>query len=116
MDKNNENTIIGYSIFMIFEECYEYIDNACFIAESPKSAVQFIVDCGYNVSNYRVDKISMSKMIRDFGCSMREYALEGLAFEKFKKIADEQGINYTVEDFELDENLKIVELRHQNKL
>ena len=31
MDDQDSEKIIGYSGFILFEECYEYNENACFI-------------------------------------------------------------------------------------
>jgi len=37
LEKAFPGTIIGYSAFRLFDECYEYNENACYIADSPES-------------------------------------------------------------------------------
>jgi len=110
MVKDKGKIILGYSGFILFEECYEYNEDACYIAESKESATQFMIDVGYNKSDFRIDKISMVHLINDFGCSSGEYAMEQLVFEKFEKGADERGLKFKYENFYLDPNLKIVYL------
>ncbi len=107
MDKKSKNKVIGYSVFILFEECYEYVENACFLAGSYGSAA---INCRYDKSNIRVDEISIDMLINDYGCSSGEYTMEQLAFEKFRKVADEKGLKYTFKDFYMDENLKVVNL------
>jgi len=56
MDNEFENILIGYSGFVLFDQCYEYNENACYLAESKESAIQFMIDCGYYKSDFRVTK------------------------------------------------------------
>jgi hypothetical protein len=108
MDK--EHTIIGYSGFILFEECYEYNENACYIAESEDAAIQFMEDCGYDKSDFRIDAISLNDLQNDYGRSCGEFAMEKSAFEKFQRIAKENEIGFTVDDYDFDPTLKVVEL------
>jgi len=110
MNAEEKKLEIGYSGFILFEECYEYNENACFIAGNQNMAKQFMIDCGYDKSEFRIDQISLNDLMKDYGCSSGEYAMEELAFEKFKKVADKNGIKYSVENFELDESLKVVNI------
>lgn len=110
MNAEDKSQEIGYSGFILFEECYEYNENACYLAESQDTAKQFMIDCGYDESGFRIDRISLNDLMKDYGYSSGEYAMEELAFEKFKKIADKNGIKYSVENFELDETLKVVNI------
>ncbi len=110
MNAEDKNLEIGYSGFILFEECYEYNENACYLAVSQDMAKQFMIDCGYHKSEFRIDQISLNDLMKDYGYSSGEYAMEKLAFEKFKKIADKNGIKYSVENFEMDESLKVVNI------
>ena len=47
--------IIGYSTFQIFGECYEYNENACYIADSPDSLKEFLEGAMFAVKDYRID-------------------------------------------------------------
>ena len=69
-----------------------------------------MIDCGFNKSDFRIDEISIDKLVNDYGCSSGEYAMEKLAFERFKQIADEKEIKYEYEDFDMDPELKVVNL------
>ena len=110
MDKKHVNTIIGYSGFILFEECYEYNEDACYLADSEDSVRQLMKACGYNKSDFRVDEISISMLMNDYGCSSGEYAMEQLAFENFKTFAKDTTLKYTYEDFDMDTKLKVVNL------
>ncbi len=110
MVKKHEEAIIGYSGFIFFEDCYQYNENACYIASSKDLAKQFMKDCGYTKSDFRIDEISMGKLINDYGCSSGEYAMEEITFEKFIKIAGEIELKYTYEDYEMMPELKVVSL------
>lgn len=110
MSKEYKYMKIGYSGFILFEECYEYNENACYIADSKDVAKQFMLDCGYDKSDFRIDEISLKDLMNDYGCSSGEYAMEKLAFENFKIIADENGIKYKVEEYDLDPTLLIINI------
>jgi len=110
MDKDYLDEIIGFSGFILFEECYEYNENACYLADTQDVADQFMLDCGYRKSDYRIDKITIKDILNDYGCSCGEYAMENNAFIKFKKVADNKGIKFEVEPFELDPTLKVVNI------
>jgi len=64
--ENNDNPIIGYSAFILYEECYEYNENACFLADSPESLNEFLKDASFNINDYRMDPIRLSDIIDDF--------------------------------------------------
>ena len=42
MTAESEATWIGYSVFDTSQECYEYNENACYIAANPQSAKRFL--------------------------------------------------------------------------
>ncbi|MCP4180697.1 MAG: hypothetical protein GY756_23300 [bacterium] len=107
---NKKQTIIGYSGFVLFEECYEYNENACFIAESKDKATQFMKDCGYDKSDFRIDEISLNDLQTDYGCSCGEFAMEEIAFKKFEKIAKEKKQEFKVENYDFDPTLKVVQI------
>ncbi len=109
-DKHPDETIVGYSGFILFEQCYEYIENACFVAASFELAHDFLLDCGYDRSDYRVDEVSIRMLRNDYGYSLGEYALEEVAFKKFKQVADEHNIAYSYEAWYLDETVIIVNI------
>ena len=41
MNCANSKTIVGYSGFIVYEDCYEYNENACYLADSKDAARQF---------------------------------------------------------------------------
>ncbi len=110
MEKDYLNIIIGFSGFILYEECYEYNENACYISESEDSATQFMLDCGYGKSDYRIDQVMFKDILNDFGCSCGEYAMESAAYDKFKQIAETNNIEFTVEPFDFDPTLMVVNI------
>ena len=101
---------VGYSGFIIFDDCYEYNENACFIADTQELAREFMNNCGYSFSDYRIDAITFGDIIDDYGCSCGEYAMEPMAFSKFKEIANKNNIKYEATKFELDPTLTVVNI------
>lgn len=110
MEKEYLNVIIGFSGYILFEECYEYNENACYISESEDAATQFMLDCGYETSDYRIDKVLFKDILNDYGCSSGEYAMESAAYHKFKQIAETNNIKFTVEPFDSDPMLMVVNI------
>jgi hypothetical protein len=110
MDKEYKNIIIGFSGYILSEECYEYNEDACYLANSKDVAQQFMLDCGYSQSTFLINEISINDLLNDYGCSSGEYAMEKLTFEKFKIIADENGIKYSDEEYYLDPTLIVVNI------
>jgi hypothetical protein len=102
-DQNISDMLIGYSAFKIFDDCYEYNENACYIADTPVSLKEFLDGAMLSVDDYRIESVYISDILNDFGYSSGEYALEPKALEKFERAAKELEITYTVEPYE--ENL-----------
>ncbi|MCP3966538.1 MAG: DUF1186 domain-containing protein [Lentisphaerae bacterium] len=96
--KKNNNPIIGYSAFGLYDECYEYNENACYIADSTESLKEFLQDATFNINDYRLDTIKLSAIIDDYGCSCGEYAMEPEALKRFKEVVE--GLTYSVEPFD----------------
>lgn len=104
-DQNNSDMLIGYSALKIFDECYEYNEDACYIADTPVSLKEFLDGAMLSVEDYRIESVSISDILNDFGYSSGEYALEPNALEKFERAAKELEITYTVKPYE--DNLNI---------
>lgn len=96
MDKN-DYPIIGYSAFILFDECYEYNENACYIADSEESLKDFLKDATFNINDYRFDEIKLSDILDDYGCSCGEYAMEPEALKRFKQVSN---VKFTVEPYD----------------
>jgi hypothetical protein len=69
MDCHESQTVLGYSVFEKFEECYQYNENACFIADTKDSANQFLEDGYCNVDDCRIDAVTFGDVVLDFGAS-----------------------------------------------
>ncbi len=95
--ENNDNPIIGYSAFRLYDECYEYDENACYIADSQESLKDFLKDATFNINDYRFDKIKLSDILDDYGCSYGEYMMEPKALNRFKQVS---GVTYTVKPYD----------------
>jgi hypothetical protein len=98
--RRNDDDLIGYAAFEIQEECYEYNENACYIADTHRNIKEFLKNAMLPISEYRIDKVSFSDLINDFGCSSGEYALEEEALKRFERLAKLSGTKYEVEQYE----------------
>jgi hypothetical protein len=83
--------VAGYSALKIFDECYEYNENACYIADTPVSLKEFLDGAMLSVEDHRIESVSISGILNDFGYSSGEYALEPKALDKFERAAKEKG-------------------------
>ncbi len=95
--ENIDNPIIGYSAFILYDECYEYNGNACYIADSPESLKEFLKGATFNINDYRIDAIKLSDILDDYGCSYGEFAIEPEALKRFKQVSK---TTYTVEPYD----------------
>ena len=94
--RNASETIIGYSAFRLCDECYEYNENACYIADSPGSLKEFLDGAMLAVDEYRIDGVRIAEILDDFGCSSGEFAMEPEALKRFEQEAD---LAYSVEPY-----------------
>ncbi len=62
-DQNISDMLIGYSAFKIFDECYEYNENACYIADTPVSLKEFLDGAMLSVEDYRIESVSISDIL-----------------------------------------------------
>jgi len=100
MIKNQSADIIGYSAYDPVEGCYEYNENECYVADSPESLQKFLASAPFPIENYRIDEVTISDFVRDYGCSYGSYALEPEALERFERLAGEHRFDYDVEEYE----------------
>lgn len=96
-DVEKDSSIIGYSAFRLYDECYEYNENACYIADTPESLRAFLIGAAFSVNDYETVLVTLSDMVNDFGCSSGEYALEPEALARFEKEAETVGIGFKVD-------------------
>ncbi len=73
-NQNKPDALIGYSALDLFEECYEYNENACYVADSIDALHKFLEGAMLKLEDYRIDSIKISDILNDFGCSGGEYA------------------------------------------
>ncbi len=88
MTKQNEQ-IVGYSGFEMFEECYGYNENACFIADTEAAAHRFMRAAV--VGEYRFVPVTLSQIMDDYGYSLGEFVLEKEAFGRIRDASDRQA-------------------------
>jgi hypothetical protein len=86
--------VIGYGLFLPDEGCYEYNENECFIFSSIYSAENLILKLYGKGKPYRIVPIYIKTILRDFGFSNMNYAIEPRAMAVFKRIAEKNGIYY----------------------
>ena len=86
--------VIGFSVFELFEECYEYVGNECFIAGSREQAEVYRRDAGLNAADARIDEVRCSDLLEDFGVSGGRHAMETEAFTRFQAAAQAAGVRF----------------------
>jgi hypothetical protein len=101
---------IGFSIYEIFEQCYQYNENACFIASNLAKAEVFMRDGFEDPEDCRIDSITFADLMRGFGGTLGEYAMEREAFLRFKQVAERQSVRFTVEPYDGDDDLFVVKI------
>ncbi|MBZ0110297.1 MAG: hypothetical protein K8F52_16735 [Candidatus Scalindua rubra] len=109
MKYKDNKIVIGYSGFSRLEECYEYNEDACFIADNKDTLKVFLDNCFSSHRNYRIDKVTLKEIMNDFGYSVGEYAMEPEAFKIFKNIA-KNNIEYKESKYDLDQSLTIINI------
>jgi hypothetical protein len=97
--EKTDDVEIGYSAYETAEEYYEYVENSCFIAESPEKLVEFTENCWNPAENYRKKVVRFSDMLNDYGVSGRSFAIEKGALKRFEKEAEKRGIKYQTEPY-----------------
>jgi hypothetical protein len=115
MTYKDSTTVIGYSVFDLFEECYGYSENACFIADSRAAAQQFVEHSLIVGDEFRIDAVTIDEIMNDFGFSFGEFAMEAEAFRRFKAVAAVNGIDFEATPYYGEESLMVVkveEARH----
>ncbi len=110
MDLQQAESDVGYSVFETFEECYQYNENACFIAATRAAADVFRADSGTQAEDSRIDAVCFGDIMRDYGGSCGEYAMEREAFLRFRKTAELNGIHFRCGPYDGDDSLLVVEI------
>ncbi|MEZ6032313.1 MAG: hypothetical protein R3C17_09495 [Planctomycetaceae bacterium] len=112
MTAESEATWIGYSVFDTSQECYEYCENACYIASNTQSAKRFL-DTSFFPGDCEIHSVSWDDLLKDYGCSGGEYAMEADVFARFKSLAQQHGVSFDAEVFYGDDSIMVVEINHQ---
>ena len=96
----DDESFVGYAAFDVAQQCYEYNENACYIADSRDSMRRFLSGAMVSLSEYKVVPVSIADFERDFGVSCGQYALEPDSLARFKKAAQTRGMQFTVEPYD----------------
>ena len=91
--------VIGYSAFDPFEECYEYCENACYIADSQKSLTRSLAASFSGQADLHVVPVRLADLENDFGTSSGPYAMEREALQRFRLLAEQRGLRYDVRPY-----------------
>ena len=100
MSENDLQAVLGYSVFDPFEECFEYNENACIIADSVPSADRVRRDGMGAPDQGRIEPVIFEDVMNDFGGSSGEYTMEPKVFEQFKRVAKLAGVSYHSERYD----------------
>jgi len=110
MRYKESDTVIGFSGLDLFEECYGYNEDACFIGDTRAAAEQFMEDSLMGSGDFRIDAVTIDEVLSDFGSSLGEFAMEADAFRRFSTVAAANGIRFEARPFDGDESLMVVEV------
>jgi hypothetical protein len=110
MGQQDLETVVGYAVFDTFEECYEYNENACMIADSLESALEVMKRSFSDAEDCRIDAVTFRDIMSDFGGSCGEYAMESQVYDTFRRIAELNSVTFTSEPYDGDETLLVVEV------
>jgi hypothetical protein len=113
MSVHDSRVLIGYSVFDTSQECYEYNENACFIASTRQAAQEFLTVACMDSRDGRVDVVNWDDLLRDYGCSGGEYAMEADAFARFRLLAAGRRISFEAEAYDGDDSLMVVEIERR---
>lgn len=105
-----DETVIGYSVYEKFEECYQYNENECYIAASIPQAEHFMAGGFTDAADCRIDTIRFADIMSDYGASLGNYAMEAEAFARFKAIADRRGVSFDAQPYDGDDLFMVVEI------
>ncbi len=95
MSTAENETTIGYSVFETFEECYQYNENACFIADTVQNAQRQLRESAYySIRSVRCDFHEGVLTLR--GC-LSTYYLKQVAQTLVAKVEGVQLINNRVD-------------------
>ena len=100
--------IIGYSGFDIYEDCYQYYENSCYIADTPESAENLMKNSYISPRDYRIDPVAIDQIMNDYGVSCGDFAMEKEAFERFRYIAEQNKIQFSANEEGWDYPIMIV--------
>ena len=106
----DSDALVGYGVFDTSEDCYEYNENACMITDSRESAQAAIQRSFSDAKDCRIDRVTFQDIMRDFGVSCGQYAMESQAFTAFKRQAELTGVTYEFEVFDGDPPLMVVQV------
>ncbi len=110
MTYRESGTVIGFSGFDLFEECYEYNEDACYVADTHEAAATFMENAFTGSGNFRIDAVTIADIMNDFGSSCGEFAMESGAFRRFSAIASTNGIRFQATPYDGDESLMVVDV------
>jgi hypothetical protein len=103
-------SILGYSGFDLFEECYGYDEDACHVADTEESARRFMV-CATLTGDYRIESVTLRQIMSDYGSSLGEFAMEPRALERFRAAATAAGVQFETRPSDLNPAVTIVQVR-----
>ncbi len=105
--------IVGYSILELFEECYVYNEDECYIAATRDLAIEFMNRCFYSPDECRIDPVTLGDMINDYGCSSGSFALDLQAFARFVELAKIHDLQYEAKEWYMDPSIKVVSIQQK---
>ena len=111
----HDEDIIGYSIWDTDEECYEYVENACFITDTTAAAEKVVRDGMHDPQACRVQPVTLSRIMEDYGCSGGAFAMESEAFQRFQQQAQRRQISFHAEPWNCNDAVTMVSVEGESR-
>ncbi len=103
-------THIGYSVFDTFEGWYEYDENACMIAATRLGTDTIFENSDIEPQECRIDSVTFGDIMKDYGGSCGLYTMESDAFLRFKRVAEQNGVEFSAKPSDGELEMLIVEI------
>ena len=113
MSTDASGLVIGYSVYDTSEECYEYNEDACMVASTLPSARRVLSNAMLSPQDAEFHSVAWDDLLRDYGCSGGQYAMEADAFARFRTLAQEHGVAFEADAFDGDDSLMVVEIERR---
>jgi hypothetical protein len=99
---------VGYSALDRDEDCFEYEEDSCYVADSLTAINAYIQGASLPLRRYLMTPVSFEDLQTEFAGTNR-FAFEPAAFARMKQFAHERGVSFEIdEDYDEDEQVHFI--------